>query len=229
MVDLSLVKPEHLWYIVGIITTDGNLSISGRHINITSKDRSLLIAIKKSLFLDNKIGRKSRESNKEKIYSVLQIGDKKFYNYLVSIGLTPRKSLTLKEIKVPDKYFIDFVRGIIDGDGSISQWVHATNRNVQWSLRIVSGSKYFLMWLKEEMEKTFRVNGKFYSQQYSNKKNPLHILKFGKFAAKEILQQCYYKGCLALNRKLKSSIKCLQSEDGLRKYGQFVSLNYKNV
>ncbi|MEK7192262.1 MAG: LAGLIDADG family homing endonuclease [Patescibacteria group bacterium] len=226
MVDLRLIKPENLWYIVGLITTDGNLSISGRHINITSKDRSLLYDVRSSLFLNNKIGRKSNGSNKKKIYSVLQLGDKKFYDYLMDIGLTPKKSLTLKSIKVPNKYFIDFVRGVIDGNGNISRWVHATNKNVQWSLRIVSGSKTFLLWLKNSMEKTFEVSGKFYTQQYANKKNPLHILKFGKFAAKFILKRCYYNKCLALNRKLKSSMKCLQSEDGLRKYGNFVSVNH---
>ncbi len=226
MVDLSLVKPEHLWYVVGLIATDGNLSKDGRHINLTSKDRGLLLAVRRALLVKNKIGRKARGGESVKKYSVLQIGDRKFYDYLLGIGLTKRKSLTLGELVVPRNYFHDFFRGVIDGDGSIARWVHATNGNVQWSLRVVSGSRNFLAWLKDCAEKEFKVAGKLYGQQSGGRKNPLYVLKFGKFAAKAILPMCYYKGCLALNRKLKSSIKCLQSEDGLRKYGKFVSTNY---
>ncbi len=226
MVDLSLVRPEHLWYIVGLIATDGNLSKDGRHISLTSKDRSLLLSVRKALQIQNKIGKKSRGGESIKKYSVLQIGDRKFYDYLLTLGLTKRKSLTLGELAVPRNYFHDFFRGVVDGDGSISQWVHASNGNTQWSLRVVSGSEKFLLWLQKEIEKSFSIKGRIYSAK-RKRKNPLYLLKFGKFAAKLILERCYYKGCLALNRKLKSSIKCLQSEDGLQKYGNFVSTNYK--
>jgi hypothetical protein len=47
----------------------------------------------------------------------------------------------------------------------------------------------------------------------------MHILKFGKFAAKIILKKCYYEGALAMERKLKKAQKCILSENGLSKYG----------
>lgn len=221
MVDLSLIKQKDLWYVIGMITTDGSLSIDKRHINITSKDRSILIKIKRALKLKNKIGLKASGSNKEKIYSNLQIGDKRFYNFLLSIGLMPKKSLILKGMDVPKEYFSDFLRGVIDGDGSISKWVHRSNGNVQWSLRVVSGSKYFLRWLKIKTENKFNVRGKLYGYQYLGK-NFIYILKFGKFPAKIILSGCYYKNCLSLNRKLQSAINCIKSKDGLSKYGNVV-------
>jgi len=37
------IQPPNLWYFVGIITSDGNLSPDGRHIGITSNDTFLLI------------------------------------------------------------------------------------------------------------------------------------------------------------------------------------------
>ncbi len=38
----------------------------------------------------------------------------------------------------------DFLRGVIDGDGNISTWIHRTNHNRQWCLRIYSTqSVYF--------------------------------------------------------------------------------------
>ena len=52
-------------YIVGILTTDGNLSKDGRHINFTSKDKQLLIMIRKMLGKSAKIGDKKGGYTKE--------------------------------------------------------------------------------------------------------------------------------------------------------------------
>jgi hypothetical protein len=41
------------------------------------------------------------------------------YDALLTIGLTPAKSLTLGPLAIPDDYFPDFFRGCIDGDGSV--------------------------------------------------------------------------------------------------------------
>jgi hypothetical protein len=221
MVNLNLVKPAHLWYVVGLITTDGNLSPNRKNINITSKDRCILISIKKALGIpNNKVGRKCRGGELEKKYSYLQFSDVNFYAFLESIGLTRRKSLTLSPLKIPQEYFIDFLRGVMDGDGNIQKTVHATNRNIQWTLRIVSGSPYFLPWIRDNIEKTFEVTGKSYIRE-GGRKNPLYILKYGKFAAKIILRCCYYKNCLTMPRKLKNAQKCIQSKNGLSRYSVF--------
>ena len=226
MLNLEKIKPKDLWYIIGLITTDGNLSKNGRNINLTSKDRNLLTSVKKVLLLKNKIGRKAREREKEKKYSVLQIGDKKFYNFLLNIGLTQRKSLTLGKLSIPDFYFPDFLRGVIDGDGNIHTWIHTSNGNIQWALRIFSGSYEFIIWLKQKIEKYFSTSGKIYIDKRKERKNQLYIIKFGKFAAKKILGGIYYKDCFALNRKLKKVQNCLKSEDNLRTYGVFKAANY---
>ena len=218
MVDLSLVKPENLWYTIGLIATDGNLSKDCRHIVITSKDEDLLKGVKKILNLSLKLTKKARSQEKEKKYFALQIGDVNFYKFLLNVGLTPKKSLTLDKIDVPDKYFKDFLRGVIDGDGSISSWIHKSNRNIQWSSRIFSGSKLFINWLKEKTEKQFKIKGKLHISKKINT-NPLYTLKFGKFSTKTILSNCYYQGSFALGRKASSAQRCLLSEDKLSKYG----------
>ena len=218
MVDLKLVRLSDLWYIIGLIVTDGNLSKDGRHINITSKDRRYLFAIKKALKLKNKIGRKTRGHSKEKIYSQLQFGDVKFYKFLVDIGLSPKKSLTLGKIGVDKNYFVDFLRGVIDGDGNISTWIHTSNKHRQWSLRIVSAAPVFAEWLKNEIEMYFKVSGKLYHHKYRGKKNFINILKFGKLAAKVILQKTYYKKSFSLYRKSQQVSRCLQDKNRMINY-----------
>src|ERR1700722_7240854 len=110
-------------YAIGLIATDGCLYGDGRHINFTSKDLEQIENFKKCLGITNKIGRKSRGGEREKKYFVVQIGDVLFYKFLNDIGLHKAKSLTLSEIKIPEHYFIDFLRGCFDGDGcSYSYW-----------------------------------------------------------------------------------------------------------
>lgn len=212
MIDLNKVRPPDLWYVIGYIAADGSLSIDGRHINITSKDRKHLYLIRKVLFLKNKIGRKTRKKGRKKEYSQLQFGDVAFYKYLQLTGLTHSKSLTLGPLKIIDNFFIDFLRGIIDGDGNISTWIHKTNNHRQWSLRIYSGSYLFINWLEESMKNYFGMEGKLYYEKKNERKNGHYILKYGKKDATKILDRIYYIGCLSLERKFIKAQLCLQVE-----------------
>ncbi len=218
MVDLKNIKQEDLWYVVGLIVTDGNLSSDGRHIHITSKDICILERVCDALGIKSKIGRKSSGSNKAKNYGFLAFSDVNFYRYLLGIGLTPHKSLTIGEIAVPIKYLSDFTRGVIDGDGNISRWIHSTNKHEQWSLRIVSGSELFIKWFANMAMRYFGVSGRLHVAKSKQKKNPLYIVKFGKIATKIILSKSYYPDCLALPRKQAQAALCIKSGNGWRGY-----------
>jgi hypothetical protein len=218
MINLSRVKPSNLWYTIGYIAADGSLSIDKRHIDITSKDRKHLYSIRNVLGLKNKIGRKTRSSEKEKVYSQLQIGDVAFYRYLESLGFIQKKSLTLGPIKVDMRFFADFLRGVIDGDGSITTWIHKTNSNRQWSLRIFSASFLFINWLNNLVNKYFNIKSKLYRRKEKGKENPIYVLKFGKIMAIKILREIYYPGCIALGRKAIQAQECLQSGDKMINY-----------
>ena len=112
-----------LAYIVGLITTDGSLSIDGRHINLTSKDIEQIETFAKILHLNNKVGIKKSSYNPNGRYYQIQFGSVRFYKFLVKVGLTPNKTKTLTSLKVPKKYFVDFLRGHLDGDGfTYSYW-----------------------------------------------------------------------------------------------------------
>jgi hypothetical protein len=52
-------------------------------------------------------------NEKTKAFRV-QISDVDFYNFLISIGVTPAKSKTIREVKIPRDYFLDFLRGSFD-------------------------------------------------------------------------------------------------------------------
>jgi hypothetical protein len=209
--DLKIEGPN-LWYLVGLITSDGCLSRDGRHIDITSKDYAFLDKLKNSLGLMNRIGIKNKDKVNEAYY--VQIANRNFYEFLLSIGLTPSKSLSLKCLDVPKEFFVDFLRGLIDGDGCLGRWIHPINLHEQWSLRIFSGSKAFIIWLQSKIEDYFACRGKVHFALRPNRKNFIYTLKYGKIAAREILQNCYYRGAFGLDRKTKLAQQCLVSPVG---------------
>ncbi len=195
-----------LAYIVGIIATDGNLSPDLRHVVITSKDEQLLLDIKVALKLTSKIGKKSNGKSKEKKYFVLQIGDKRFYNFLYSIGLTRRKSLTIKRVNVPKKYFSHFLRGCLDGDGNIDLFSHKESKNIQLRIRLASASFDFLTWLHETMISSYEVKGGWI---YSQKNKTWHVLTYGKADSLILLHHIYKRKNIFLDRKYQKVVSLL--------------------
>ena len=192
---------SELAYVIGIITTDGNLSPDGRHISITSKDAEMLQTVKRLLRLENKIGRKARGYSKEKKYFVFQFGDINFYEFLLSIGLTPAKSKTLREVLIPSRYFADFLRGCIDGDGSIGTFTHPESQYPQIRVRLVSASPAFLVYIQQSVQDLYSIEG---GNIYHAKKKNVCTLSFGKKDSMKILALMYYERSLpSLKRKRK--------------------------
>ncbi len=219
MVDLNSIKQTDFWYFVGLFVTDGNLSKDGRHVNITSKDIEHLEKVKSALGLRTKITLKTRAADSgDKRYGFLQFSDVSLYQLLLGLGMTPRKSLTVGAIDVPSFYFPDFIRGVIDGDGSIRHWVHSQNQHEQWSLSVVSGSKAFAEWLQQRIAELFGLEGRLHVSP-----RKLYILKFGKLKARELIKLCYYEGALALSRKKILADLCLKPNSSIRKYNARVA------
>ena len=201
------IEEKDLWYLVGLIATDGCLSGDGRHIDITAKDFDFLDAVRGSLNVTNKIGFKV--SGGGHINRRIYITNKNLYEFLLEVGLTPRKSLTLGHLNIPEHGFVDFLRGVIDGDGGIRGWIHPSNGGEQWVLRIYSAAPVFTEWIKNAIETWFNVKGRVHLNKVK-----VFTVKFGKLAAQRILKECYYDGCLALARKSTLAASCVASAPG---------------
>lgn len=222
MVEKSKINQKHLWYVVGYITSDGNLSKDGRHITIVSKDIEHLIKIQSVLSIKSKIGMFANGTSKSKSYGRLQFSDVNFYKYLQSINLFPKKSLVLKDIKVNMNYIDDFIRGLIDGDGCIRSWRHSSNNLIQWSTTIISASPIFIHWVKNLIENTYLIKGKIYKYD-KFRKNPIYRIKFGKLASQVLLSKIYYPNCLCLERKYSIAVECLLDKPKMLNYNSIIT------
>lgn len=202
--------PE-LAYIVGLITTDGNLSSNGRSIVMRSSEIPLLQTFKKCLRVSNKIGRTSPCGYSRKCSYRIQIGMVQFYRWLLKIGLTPAKTYTLGALAIPNEYFPDFLRGHLDGDGSITIYkdFYNTFKNQEYVytrlwLRFISVSKHHIIWLRKRIGELLGVHGHLWADKWKNKHVPMWVLKFGKKDSIRLLHWMYYSPdipCLLRKRR----------------------------
>lgn len=190
-------------YAVGLITSDGCLSKDGRHIDFTSKDLEQIVNFKKILNLRTNIDFKSSGRGQEdRLYYRIQFGDVKLYRFLLSIGITPRKSKTLGSVKVPARYFRDYLRGHFDGDGSTnSYWDPRWKSSFMLYLDFATASSAYAQWLSKRIRDLFNIGG---SIQRSINKNGVRFyqVRYAKYASLKLINKIYYKkGLICLKRK----------------------------
>ncbi|PIV10388.1 MAG: hypothetical protein COS49_00735 [Candidatus Portnoybacteria bacterium CG03_land_8_20_14_0_80_41_10] len=186
-------------YAIGLFTADGSLSIDGRHLNFTSKDKVQVRNFMKCLGLKNRISKKTRGAEKIRKYHQVQFGNVKLYGFLQSIGLSVNKSLTIKHVEIPRELFQDFLRGLLDGDGNISILSHPESRYPQLRVRFASGSITFLQWLQESINKNLKLGNRGSIQCYGRSK----CLSYGKEDSIKIFRYIYYSDqIICLKRKL---------------------------
>lgn len=198
-------SPE-LAYAVGLIATDGNLSPDGRHMTMTSKDRDLLETIRTCLSVTTSI---TTTLNPRLVYR-LTWGDKRFYDWLLGIGLMPAKSLRLGLLTIPDQYFADFMRGCVDGDGSIVTYTDRYNmvKSEKYIYErlfvvLVSASGPFLDWVQTSLRRLINLQGALFSREPGNGRATMWTLKFAKHESIRLLNWMYYTPtlpCLARKR-----------------------------
>jgi hypothetical protein len=91
----------------------------------------------------------------------LQWGDRRFHEWLVGIGLMPAKTFSLGPLAIPDVWMPDFVRGCIDGDGSITVHCdrHHATKNEKYVyerlyVSLVSASSPFIEWMRVAVQRS---------------------------------------------------------------------------
>jgi hypothetical protein len=197
------MNEEHRWawsastaYAVGLIPTDGCLDGRRPIVSFTSEELELIQQFRRAIGRDPRVYRKfggfGSWTNQVAIY------ERSLHSWLMSIGLMPRKTFDLSEIAVPDAYLVPLVRGLLDGDGSILSYWHASNRRRypnHKSLRLVtrfySASSRPLEWLADRLDQVCSIRGSISVDDRDARKHPLYKLEFAKGASRVLLTQIY--------------------------------------
>lgn len=213
-IDTFLNNDALSFYLLGAFYTDGSMT-KRKQFAMCSNDKDWLCSIKNAICPQIKI---VQSLNTFRIYFNNQI----MYDWLHIHGCVQNKSLILEMPKVPEKYLFDFVRGIIDGDGTIGLYTFSNkyknkNGEIKYSpykrgtMTIYSASKNFLLSLqscltKVDMRSTFhemkaRKKNAVIGNQVIHQKNPLYTLQTSGKNCSNLLNKCYTDPCMALQRK----------------------------
>jgi len=148
---------ENSVYLLGYIYADGNICWNPKKgyqaltITAAAKDkehlknmRTLMSSTKPLLY-----------SSKTNSYRLI-VNNKKICQRLMQLGVTPRKSLTVKfPNNIPSNLINHFIRGIIDGDGNV-RYVNR-KRSPYFEITIASGSQKFCQGLVNSINQNFGI------------------------------------------------------------------------
>lgn len=196
-------SPE-MAYIVGVIAADGEVYINKLHnkydLEITSVDVDWLDKIHKVMKAEHPLYKRAYQgkNGKRSLVFRLRIGSKKLVNDLLKIGITPRKSLSLKFPTIPDQYLSHFVRGYFDGDGDMWAYMRKNRPCLQLSF---CGTKDFLIILNQVIKNKVGCAAK-----NVNKMGNICRLRYNTREAEAVLRWMYRDMALYLPRKYQTAL-----------------------
>jgi len=164
--------------------------------SLVSKDRELVEMYRQCLDVTPGV-RTIRSKTGANLYRV-QWCDRRLYDWLLTIGLMPTKSLRLGPLAIPDERFADFFRGCIDGDGSILVYTdrhHSAKKESYAYQRLyvsfVSASRRFVEWIQATVSRLVGVSGAIHDDERQDRR-PIFVLRYAKAESMRLLVWMYY-------------------------------------
>lgn len=188
---------ENMAWLLGFLASDGSVSSSdnGIKIGLAKKDREILEKIKQEVDIENDINEYTTKDGFDVVELRWTCAEHK--QTLEQYGITPKKTLTLKPpIKLTSKYWIDYIRGYFDGDGSVNLINNKGDLSLRW--QICGANKDFLQWIIDVLYNEYNIPK--VNIQMIMKKNPLYYFQYSTNATKQIYKILYTNG-LFLKRK----------------------------
>lgn len=187
-------------YFLGLLAADGNISprLTAARIALKTEDSKILEKFRSFLGADapvlkNKIPKTNgRPGNPQK---VLVLSRKVLVEDLIKLGITPNKSLTLHLNCNLGEFKKDFLRGVWDGDGSI------TERR----FKVCSASKNFIKQLQEMLFDVSLVNLSI-KKELTKNNNPLYSMS-GYIKDAKAIQAIYQGSDFGIERKINSYLQ----------------------
>lgn len=182
-------EPSAYW--LGFIAADGCLasSVKSIDINLAYKDKNHLEKFRDIISPQRPIYLTKRKE------ITFCIRSDRIYDKLLSLGMTPRKSLTLQFPNIPDDVIHHFIRGYSDGDGSF----YIDRRNygtyLRWS---IIGTQNFLGKMFEFFkEKGLKTKSRIYQEPHTR----MYKLILAGTKSQWIAEFLYYNATIFLERK----------------------------
>lgn len=205
-------KEDHIsYYLLGLYITDGNIYCGKKNTQYCSEIKLIdhdMISIIRDLICPSKPIEKVPNSNCYRF----RIHNKNIINWFISKGCTPNKTKTVNFPTIPIKYLSDFLRGLVDGDGSIGLYNNvAMLRFDSASVSLIQGASQALnqLGISNKITKTKWINSTLNGKKIQSTTQMYRISIAGAncFHALRLL---YHNANLAIPRKLHTYYKIIE-------------------
>lgn len=191
-----LEQSANMAYLLGFLASDGSVSKDRNDISLglSSIDREILEKIQNIIG-----GRPIDDYITAEGFSVskLTFTSQIVKNELAKYNITPKKTFTLTPPdKLEKKYWIDYIRGYFDGDGSINYII--SNKSLRW--QVCSATKEILQWIVDWLYEAYQIP-KVNIQKQERVNSPLYVIQYSTNATKNIYNILYTPNTLFLKRK----------------------------
>lgn len=114
------IDTEQKAYVLGLLSADGTINVRSVWLMLHSKDQHILRDVRKAmgsnaLIMERRFAKRPDWGP----YKFIYFGSQKLVDDLTKLGVTPRKSLTMRFPKLPKKLERHYLRGLFDGDGCV--------------------------------------------------------------------------------------------------------------
>lgn len=190
------IENSNMAYLLGFLASDGTVDKKNNRIKIglSSVDREFLVKIKEELNYEGDI--LDYTTSNGFLISELTFTSQQIKKDLAKYSIIPNKTFTFKFPKnLNKKYWVDFIRGYFDGDGSVST---AGNNAIRW--QICSATKDVLETIINFFYEEYHIK-KVSILEQPRKNSTLYYFQYSTNATKEIFSILYKKDGLKLSRK----------------------------
>lgn len=212
----EMINSEEKAYFLGLIYADGFVSSSKGSfgISLQEEDKYLIDQLKESLKFAGSVKNVGRKKPHHKDRFRIDVSSIKMLGDLSKLGVVDKKSLILRfptEELVPIEFMPHFLRGVFDGDGSISIKTYNRKRDGKISLSLdtsITSSQDFCNGLEQFLNNQLKINvnnrcdGR--SKAHSIKISHRQALIFLDFIYKDFSKHLYMK------RKFEKFIKIIK-------------------
>lgn len=194
---------SNMAWLLGFIAADGTIRKNENEIKIglARCDREILEKIQQEIETDAPI--KDYVTNNGYECSSLQWTCQQHKEDLASYNIVPSKTFCLKPPieKLPKEYWIDYIRGFFDGDGSVN-YIHSQKGKGSLRWQLCSAQKEMLEWIVNFFYTEYSIpKVNIYNYNRKEAKHPLYYIQYSTSATKQIYQTLYTPNSLYLARK----------------------------
>ena len=202
--DFFSIQSSDMAWLMGFIAADGTIRKDSNEIKISLalKDKEILEKIKEVLELETEV--KTYQTSNGYDACTLAWTCEQHKKDLAKYNIVPAKTFVLTPpFELDKKYYIDYIRGYFDGDGSIDLIKNSNGRgmgNIRW--QVCSATKEILKFIINTLYDQYNIpKVSIFSDNSKNRKNVLYYCQYSSTASRQIYNILYTKNSLFLKRK----------------------------